>query len=74
MCSRDHRTLVSVLTDLQVEGEVQGDEATVQKLLQQVNQGPRMAHVVKLEKKELQPKEGEDHFAVMRTAESMFHS
>lgn len=66
--------MVSVLTDLQVEGEVQGDEATVQKLLQQVNQGPRMAHVVKLEKKELQPKEGEDHFAVMRTAESMFHS
>lgn len=74
MCICKHRILVGVFIDLQVEGEVQGDEGTVQKLLQQVNQGPRMAHVVKLEKKELQPKEGEDHFAVMRTAESMFHS
>lgn len=53
---------------------MQGDEASVQQMLQQVNQGPRMSHVVKLEKKELQPKEGEDRFAVMRTAESMFHS
>lgn len=46
----------------------------MEKLLQQLNKGPRLAHVVKLEKRELQPKEGEDHFAVMRTAESMFHA
>ncbi|KAJ5081603.1 hypothetical protein NUU61_009867 [Penicillium alfredii] len=57
-----------------VEGEAQGDEETLKKLLQQVNKGPRMAHVVKLEKRELEPRDGEDHFAVMRTAESMFHS
>ncbi|KAJ5089952.1 hypothetical protein N7532_008636 [Penicillium argentinense] len=57
-----------------VEGEVQGDEETIKKLFQQLNKGPRMAHVVKLEKKELELKEGEDHFAVMRTMESRFHS
>lgn len=59
---------------LQVEGEIQGDEETIKKLLQQLDKGPRMAQVVKLEKKELEPKEGEDHFAVMRTMESRFPS
>jgi acylphosphatase len=62
------------ISTVQVEGEVQGDEQTVQKLLQQIDKGPRHAHVVKLEKKELEPQEGEDQFLVMRTAESMFHS
>lgn len=57
-----------------VEGEVQGNQETVQKLLQHIDKGPRLAHVVKIEKKELEPREGEDHFAVMRTSESMFHS
>ncbi|KAJ5460638.1 uncharacterized protein N7458_002190 [Penicillium daleae] len=57
-----------------VEGEVQGDEQSVQKLLQQVDKGPRNAHVVKLEKRDLELQEGEDQFLVMRTAESMFHS
>ncbi|KAJ5595054.1 acylphosphatase [Penicillium hispanicum] len=57
-----------------VEGEAQGDEETLKKLFQQLDKGPRLAHVVKLEKRELEPKEGEDHFAVMRTMESSFNS
>jgi acylphosphatase len=58
----------------QVEGEIQGEEETIKKLLQQLDKGPRMAHVVKMEKKELKPKEGEDHFSVMRTMESRYAS
>lgn len=57
-----------------MEGEAQGDEETLKKLFQQLDKGPRLAHVVKLEKRELEPKEGEDHFAVMRTMESSFKS
>ncbi|KAJ5669694.1 hypothetical protein N7462_010764 [Penicillium macrosclerotiorum] len=57
-----------------VEGEAQGDEATVQKLLQQIDKGPRHAHVVKLEKREIDLQEGEDNFYVMRTMESRFGS
>lgn len=56
----------------QVEGEAQGGDETMHKFFQQINKGPRMAHVVKLEKRNLDLREGEDHFAVMRTAESMF--
>lgn len=33
-----------------------------------------MAHVVKLEKRDLEPREGEDKFAVMRTTDSMFEA
>lgn len=44
------------------------------KFFQQLNKGPRMAHVVKLEKRDMELREGEDHFAVMRTAESMFET
>lgn len=58
----------------QVEGEAQGDEETVQKFLAQVDRGPRLAHVVKVEKRELEPTQGENHFAVMRTMDSMFNS
>ncbi|KAJ6160970.1 hypothetical protein N7470_004366 [Penicillium chermesinum] len=57
-----------------VEGEVQGDSDAVQKLLQQIDKGPRLAHVVKVEKRELPPKEGEGQFLVMRTMESTFGS
>lgn len=45
----------------------------MQKFVQQIDKGPRLAHVVKLEKRELEPQDGEDCFLVMRTAESMFH-
>ncbi|KAJ5899459.1 hypothetical protein N7495_004203 [Penicillium taxi] len=57
-----------------VEGEVQGDEETVKKLLTQINKGPRFAHVVKLEKREIEPIQSEGDFLVMRTSESAFHS
>ncbi|CAI7670947.1 unnamed protein product [Penicillium bialowiezense] len=57
-----------------VEGEAQGSDDTMQEFFQQVNKGPRMAHVVKLEKRDLEPRDGEDHFSVMRTAASTFGS
>lgn len=44
----------------------------MQKFLAQIDRGPRLAHVVKLEKREMEPRKDEDHFAVMRTMESMF--
>jgi acylphosphatase len=59
---------------VQVEGEAQGSDEVVQQFLQQIGKGPRMAQVVKLEKREMEPREGEDRFQVMRTAESLFGS
>lgn len=44
----------------------------MQKLLKDIGKGPRMAHVVKLEKKELDVREGEEDFVVYRAAESTF--
>ncbi|KAL1993499.1 hypothetical protein VTN49DRAFT_3448 [Thermomyces lanuginosus] len=49
-----------------VEGEAQGEEEAVQKLLKAVDQGPRLAHVVKLEKQELSPTDGESGFEIRR--------
>lgn len=40
--------------------------------LQRIDKGPSMAHVVKLEKSDLDLRGDEEGFAVMRTAESMF--
>ncbi|KAJ5785168.1 uncharacterized protein N7503_010380 [Penicillium pulvis] len=57
-----------------VEGEVQGDEESIKNFMQQIDKGPRMAHVVKVEKREMEPLDGEAHFSVMRTSESNFHS
>ncbi|KAJ5216029.1 uncharacterized protein N7498_002436 [Penicillium cinerascens] len=62
------------MTTQRVEGEVQGDEESMRNFLQQINKGPRTAHVAKIEKKELEPHEHDDSFVVLRTAESMFHS
>jgi hypothetical protein len=59
---------------IQVEGEAQGSDEIMKKFFQQIGKGPRMAHVVKLEKRDMDLKDGEDHFAVMRTGESMFES
>ncbi|QQK42456.1 Acylphosphatase [Penicillium digitatum] len=55
-----------------VEGEAQGSNEKVQKFLQCIDKGPSMAHVVKLEKCNLDVRDDEEGFAVMRTAESMF--
>ncbi|KAL2011983.1 hypothetical protein VTN00DRAFT_4701 [Thermoascus crustaceus] len=52
--------------DGKVEGEAQGDEESLQKLLKDINKGPRLAHVVKLEKKEIDTQDGESNFVVKR--------
>ncbi|KAF9888221.1 hypothetical protein FE257_009216 [Aspergillus nanangensis] len=57
-----------------VEGEAQGHQDSISKLVKEINNGPRLAHVVKVEKKELDVKEGESHFGVKRTSESTFES
>ncbi|KAI9376600.1 Acylphosphatase-like domain-containing protein [Aspergillus egyptiacus] len=58
-----------------VEGEAQGPEDAIQKLLKDLDKGPRLAHVVKLEKKTLSTTDsGDGHFGVRRTSESVFDS
>ncbi|MCJ1354202.1 MAG: hypothetical protein MMC33_004189 [Icmadophila ericetorum] len=47
-----------------VEGEAQGDEEAIKKLLKDLNNGPSYAHVVKLEKSEIDVVEGESEFVV----------
>ena len=49
-----------------VEGEAQGDEEALKKLLKDLNNGPSHAHVVKLEKSEIDVVEGENDFVVKR--------
>lgn len=51
---------------MQVEGEIQGEDNLVQKLLQDVNKGPRYARVVKLEKSDIETTEGESAFTVRK--------
>ncbi|KAI9810848.1 MAG: hypothetical protein M1827_006055 [Pycnora praestabilis] len=53
---------VSNTSNGKVEGEAQGDEESLQKLLKDINQGPSAAHVVKVEKSEADVKEGESSF------------
>ncbi|KAJ5550176.1 Acylphosphatase [Penicillium sp. DV-2018c] len=55
-----------------VEGEAQGPGENVKKFLQRIDKGPSMAQVVKLEKRNLDLRDDEEGFSVMRTAESMF--
>lgn len=43
----------------------------MQNLVQEINKGPRLAHVTKLEKKDVEPAQGEDHYAVRRTSDSV---
>ncbi|GAA83791.1 hypothetical protein AKAW_01906 [Aspergillus luchuensis IFO 4308] len=57
-----------------VEGEAQGTEESLQKFLKDINNGPRHAHVVKLEKKEIAPKDGEVEFGFMKTSESGYEA
>ncbi|KAG5302696.1 hypothetical protein I7I50_02919 [Histoplasma capsulatum G186AR] len=52
--------------DGKVEGEAQGDEAALSKLLEDLSQGPELARVVKLEKSEIDLKDGEESFVVTR--------
>ncbi|KAI9748766.1 MAG: hypothetical protein M4579_007124 [Chaenotheca gracillima] len=47
-----------------VEGEAQGSQDAIQKLLKELNQGPSMAHVTKVEKSETEVKQSESSFNV----------
>ncbi len=47
---------------IKVEGEAQGDEGSLQKLVKDLNNGPSAAHVVKVDKSEQDVKEGENSF------------
>lgn len=49
-------------SDGKVRGEAQGEEAGLRELLKAINDGPRHAQVVKVEKKEIEVKEGETEF------------
>lgn len=49
---------------LKVAGEAQGNDEDIKKLLKDLNKGPSAAHVVKVEKQELDLKEGESSFEV----------
>jgi len=49
-----------------VEGEAQGEEDGLQKFLKDIDRGPTHAHVVKLEKSEIEVQEGESSFEVRR--------
>ena len=41
---------------MQVTGEAQGAEDSIQSFLKELNSGPRAAHVVKVEKEEMKTK------------------
>ncbi|KAL4921533.1 Acylphosphatase-like domain-containing protein [Aspergillus aurantiobrunneus] len=57
-----------------VEGEAQGPEETIQKFLEDINNGPRLAHVVKLEQKTLASREEDGPFGLRKTSKSIFES
>ncbi|KAK1757638.1 Acylphosphatase [Echria macrotheca] len=52
--------------DNKVEGEVQGPPETVRKFLKEVDDGPRHAKVVRLDKEERDIVEGEEGFGIRR--------
>ncbi|KAI2726171.1 hypothetical protein CBS147332_3058 [Penicillium roqueforti] len=57
-----------------VEGEAQSSDEKVQRFLQRIQKGPSRALVMKLEKRELDVRDDEEGFVVMRTADSMFEA
>lgn len=52
------------MTGGQVEGEAQGEDDVLQSFMKDINQGPRHAHVVKVEKSEIEVQDGETGFEV----------
>ena len=48
----------------QVSGEAQGSEDGIKAFLKEINNGPRAAHVVKVEKEEIRVKSEESSFNV----------
>jgi acylphosphatase len=51
---------------MQVEGEAQGEDASLAEFLKDVNSGPRGSHVVRLDKEEREVIEGEGEFEIRR--------
>ncbi|KAL8889560.1 MAG: hypothetical protein Q9205_002433 [Flavoplaca limonia] len=49
--------------EAKVEGEAQGDDEAIQKLLKVLESGPPAASVTKVEKSEVDTKEGESSYA-----------
>ncbi|KAF7504259.1 hypothetical protein GJ744_002517 [Endocarpon pusillum] len=49
-------------SDGKVEGEAQGNEDALQKFLKDISEGPKHAHVVKVEKSTIDTKDGESSF------------
>ena len=49
---------------VQVSGEAQGSEDGIKAFLKEINNGPRAAHVVKVDKEEIGVKDGESSFNV----------
>lgn len=49
-------------SQIQVEGEAQGEQSALDKLKKDLNNGPPAAHVVKLETRDISSKEGESEF------------
>lgn len=50
----------------QVEGEAQGEEQAIKDFLKDIDNGPRHAHVVRLDKEDREVVEGESGFHVVR--------
>ncbi|KAJ8120523.1 hypothetical protein ONZ43_g2788 [Nemania bipapillata] len=49
-----------------VEGEAQGSHEAIKQFLKAIDQGPRHARVVKLDKEDRESLEGETHFEIRR--------
>ncbi|GKT40102.1 uncharacterized protein ColSpa_00283 [Colletotrichum spaethianum] len=64
MVSRDG--VATRITTRWVEGEAQGDEDALKKLLKDIDEGPRSAKVVKLDQEERDLIEDEKDFLVRR--------
>ena len=58
------RLTLAALMASQVEGEAQGAEDALQKLLGDLGRGPAMAHVYKVEKHEKEVDQGESGFGI----------
>ena len=51
---------------VQVEGEAQGDPDAIKQFLKDIDQGPSLAKVMKVDKEDRDTQEGESHFEVRR--------
>lgn len=52
----------------QIEGEAQGEDDALQKMVKEIGLGPKHARVVKVETEDIPVVEGETEFVVKRTA------